>query len=230
MKTIGLVGGITWESSAAYYQLINELVKSELGGYHSAKCVINSVDFAEIERAQHTGNWEQVANIIIKACQQLEAAGVDVLLICTNTIHKIADEVEVNIQVPLLHIADATATSILAQGISKVGLLGTTFTVGEAFYKERLHAFGLDVVVPNHTDQEVLNHIIFQELCFGKVTKSSKEIYLKAIDHLQKQGAEAIILGCTEIGFIIKQEDVSIPIFDTVECHARAAVQFALKD
>lgn len=230
MKTIGLLGGMSWESSASYYQLINEGVKEALGGLHSAKIVLYSVDFQEIETLQHQGEWDKTATLLAYAAQQIESAGADFLLICTNTMHRVAPQVEEHISIPLLHIADATAEEIVAAGIQKVGLLGTRFTMEQDFYKGRLtDRYGLDVLIPNVTDRELIHQIIYDELCLGEINDSSRQAYKQIIKKLMDQGAEGIILGCTEIALLVKPEDLpEVHLFDTTEIHAKKAVQWAL--
>lgn len=229
MKTIGLLGGMSWESTVSYYQAINEGVKRQLGGLHSAKVVLNSVDFAQIEKLQHEGDWPATAEILSKAAKDVEKAGADCLLICTNTMHLVADEVAKGISIPLIHIADATGEQVSSKGISKVALLGTAFTMEKDFYKGRLkNNFGLEVLTPGEEARTRVHDVIYQELCLGKISASSKRFYLNVIDDLKQQGAEAVILGCTEIGLLVKQEDSSLPIFDTAEIHALTAVEFAL--
>lgn len=229
MKTIGLIGGMSWESSAEYYKIINEEVKKRLGGFNSAKTIMYSVNFAEIEKLQEKGNWEKASEILINSAISLEKAGVDCILLCTNTMHIVADKIEKAVKVPFLHIADSTGKVIEKQNIKKIGLLGTKFTMQKEFYKGRLISkFGLDVVVPNLDDQEIVHNIIYTELCLGSVKPESKKEYLKIIERMKNDGVEGVILGCTEIGLLIKREDVDIPIFDTTIIHAIEAVDFAL--
>ncbi len=231
MRTIGLIGGMSWESSLLYYQIINQSVKEKLGGHHSAKSILLSVDFQEIIDLQHQGNWNEATKIMIDSAQKLEAAGADLIVICTNTMHKMAKEVEESVSIPLLHIADATATEIVKAGIKKVALLGTAFTMEQDFYKGRLaEKFELEVIVPNASDRKIVHDIIYQELCLGIINDESRKAYLKIIDGLNKQGAEAVILGCTEITLLIAQDDCSIPIYDTTRLHAESAVDYALKE
>ncbi len=231
MKIIGLLGGMSWESTASYYRLINEAVKQNLGGLHSAKVILHSVDFAEIEILQHEGKWEEAAEILKVAAQGLEKAGVDFILICTNTMHLVAPQIQAAITVPLLHIADATAEEIKKEGIKKIGLLGTAFSMEHDFYKGRLiNQYGLDVIIPNAQDRQVIHQIIYDELCLGNIADSSREEYLRIIDTLSEQGAEAIILGCTEIALLLKPEHTSIKLFDTTKIHALKAVEMALLD
>ncbi len=229
MKTIGMLGGMSWESTLSYYQALNQGVKQQLGGLHSAKICLHSVDFAEIERLQHQDKWEELAEILTQAALSVERAGADFLIICTNTMHKVAPEIEAKLSIPLLHIADATAQTLKAQGINKVGLLGTRFTMEQDFYKARLtEKYGIQVLVPNAEDREQVHQIIYQELCLGEVKPSSKAVYQTIIDKLAKQGAQGVILGCTEIAMLIQQQDTQVPVFDTTEIHAQAAVTEAL--
>jgi len=229
MKTIGLIGGMSWESTQGYYRIINEGVKRELGGLHSAQVALYSVDFEPIEQLQHRGDWDGTAEILCRAAQSVAAAGADFLLICTNTMHRVAPQVEAAINIPLLHIADATAEQLLAAGVQTVGLLGTAFTMEQAFYKGRLaDHYGLEVVVPNTEDRALVHRVIYQELCLGQVEAASKAEYLRIIDALVEQGAEAVILGCTEIGMLVDQSDTAVKLFDTTAIHAEAAVSRAL--
>jgi aspartate racemase len=228
MKTIGLLGGMSWESTLGYYRAINEGIKKTLGGLHSAKIAMYSVDFAPIEKLQHTGDWEGTAKILSEAAQRIQAAGADFLLICTNTMHKVAPQIEAAIQIPLLHIADATAEILVKGGIKSVGLLGTAFTMEQEFYKGRLiNNYGLQVLVPNEDDRQIVHRIIYQELCLGKIESNSKAEYLRIIDTLAAQGAEAVILGCTEIGMLVDQTDTNVRLLDTTAIHAEKAVQYA---
>lgn len=230
MKKIGLIGGMSWESSLEYYRIINETVKQKLGGLHSAECVMYSVDFDEIEKLQHQGKWEDLTKIMIDCAQRLEKAGANVIIICTNTMHKMAGEVESSINIPLLHIADATAEKIKKKGFKKVGLLGTKFTMEADFYKGRLiEKYGLEVIIPNSEDTQIVHDIIYNELCLGEIKEASKEQYKRIIKDLAKKGAEGVILGCTEIPMLIKQKDVEIPLFDTTKIHAEFAVDYAIK-
>lgn len=229
MKTLGLIGGMSWESTADYYRVINEEVKARLGGLHSAKICLWSVDFAEIEVLQHQGRWAETAVILAKAAQSLEAAGAESVLICTNTMHKVAPEVSAAVKIPLLHIADATGEVLKAEGITRVGLLGTRFTMSERFYRERLEQqFNIDVLVPDEDDQALVHRIIYDELCLGKVKEESRHAYIKVMERLTAQGAQAVILGCTEIAMLVKPEHTDIRLFDTTRIHAEAAVTFAL--
>jgi aspartate racemase len=229
MKTIGLIGGLSWESSKEYYRIINETVNERLGGLHSAKCILYSLDFAESREIQQTKGWDEVTKILIDAAQRLEAAGADIVLICTNTMHKSVPEIQRKIHVPVLHIADATAEKVLGKGLKKVGLLGTKMTMEEDFYKGRIRErFGIDVLVPDKDERDFIERVIFDELCVGKINASSKKTLKEIVGKLADNGAEGIILGCTEIPLLIKQEDVNVPVFDTTEIHAKAAVEFAL--
>ena len=229
MKTIGLLGGMSWESTRDYYTAINQGIKERLGGLHSAQLVLYSVDFDPIEKLQHQGDWAGTAAILSQATRNVEAAGADFLLICTNTMHKVAPEIEAAIQIPLVHLADATAESLLTSGIKKVGLLGTAFTMEQDFYKGRLQQkFGLDVLVPNANDRALVHQVIYQELCQGQVHEASRKEYLRIISQLAEQGAEAVILGCTEIAMLVNQKDTDVPLFDTTAIHARKAVDLAL--
>lgn len=231
MKKIGLLGGMSWESSLNYYKIINEEVKRQLGGLHSARVVLNSIDFEKIEQLQHQGRWNDTAEILAQEAKSIESAGADFLLICTNTMHKVALKIEENISIPIIHIADATAQSLVQDGVEKVGLLGTAFTMEEDFYKGRLKdRFGLDVVIPNKNDIKTVHDIIYNELCLGITKKSSKESYLKIIEDLVSQGATAVILGCTEIAMLVNQNDTDTRLYDTTTIHALKAVEEALKD
>ncbi|HIO29286.1 MULTISPECIES: aspartate/glutamate racemase family protein [Marinobacter] len=228
MKTIGLLGGMSWESTQTYYRLINEGVKSRLGGLHSAKLVLYSVDFAEIEALQHQGDWPATARILSGAALSLENAGADFLMIGTNTMHKVAPEIEEAINIPLLHIADATAKVLTQDNIQRVGLLGTRFTMEQAFYRERLEAAGIEVVTPDAPQRAEVHRVIYEELCQGEIQAPSREAYLAVINSLAEQGAQAVILGCTEIGLLIKQTDTPVPLYDTTAIHAAQAVNQAL--
>ncbi len=230
MKTIGLIGGLSWESSILYYRLINEGVKERLGGLHSAKSLMFSFDFEEVEQLQHQGRWDDATRLMIEAARNCEKGGADFLLICSNTMHKMATEVQENINIPLLHIADATAEQITAQGFKKVGLLATGFTMEQNFYKGRLTAkYGLEVLVPEAEERQVVHKIIYEELCQGIIKEDSREYYRMAIQNLVDAGAEAIILGCTEITLLVGPEDSAVPVFDTTAIHALAAVEYSLK-
>jgi len=229
VKTIGMIGGMSWESTLEYYRIVNQEVKVRLGGLHSAKCVLYSVDFEEIERLQHENLWEEAGEVLGRAAQGLEKGGADFIIICTNTMHKVAEAVQKSVSIPLLHLADATAEKIRVKGLKTIALLGTRFTMEEDFYKGRLvDNYGLDVIVPNEKEMDVIHQVIYSELCLGKIDSNSRKKYLDIIDRLKREGAEGVILGCTEIGLLVKQEDTDIPLFDTTEIHARAAVDFAL--
>ena len=229
MKTIGLLGGMSWESTVGYYRAINEGVKKSLGGLHSAKIILYSVDFDPIEKLQHKGDWEGTAKILSETARSVQAAGADFLLICTNTMHKVAPEIEKAVQIPLLHIADATAELLVNKGIKTVGLLGTAFTMEHDFYKGRLtKEYGLKVLVPNDADRDIVHHVIYQELCLGQTIESSKAEYVRIIEHLSSQGAEAVILGCTEIGMLVNQTDTHVKLYDTTAIHAAKAVEYAI--
>lgn len=220
MKTIGLIGGMSWESTITYYQVINTVIKEKLGGLHSSKCILYSVDFQEIEECQSSGNWEKSAKILSDAAIKLQDAGADFIVICTNTMHKVADKIQESIHIPLLHIANVTAEVLKEKEIKKVALLGTKYTMEQDFYKNIIINNGIDVLIPNEEDRIIVNNTIFNELCVGIVSDSSKKAFLSIINKLGNQGAEGIILGCTEIGLLIKQNDTSIPLFDTTLIHA----------
>ncbi len=229
MKTIGLLGGMSWESTALYYQWINEMVKEALGGLHSAQIALVSVDFQGIEVLQHAGKWQEAGEELSKAARQIEAAGADFLLICTNTMHKVAPQVEAAINIPLLHIADATAAAIKARGIRKIGLLGTNFTMEQDFYAGRLaEKHGLEVLIPEKADREIVHRVIYDELVLGKVKDGSRAEYLRIMEGLKARGAEGIIEGCTEIVMLVQEKHTEIPLFDTTAIHARKAVEMAL--
>ncbi|WP_208588880.1 aspartate/glutamate racemase family protein [Gracilibacillus suaedae] len=227
MKTIGLIGGMSWESSVEYYRIINEEVKYRLGGLHSAKCLLYSVDFDKIERYQSEGNWEKSGNYLAEVAASLEKAGAELIVLCTNTMHKVIGYIEEKIDIPILHIGDATATKIKESMIKRVGLLGTKYTMEQDFYKSKIEANGLDVIVPKETERDQVNKVIFEELCLGIINNTSREYYLEVIRNLIDDGAEGIILGCTEIGLLIKPEDAEVPLFDTAIIHAKEAVNQA---
>jgi len=230
MKTIGLIGGMSWESSIEYYRIINETAKKKLGGLHSAKSLMITVDFAEIEKLQHEDRWDEAAQILVKCAQDLERGGADCIVLCTNTMHKVADQIIASVNIPFLHIADATAEKVIATGIKKIGLLGTRFTMEHDFYKGRLiRNFGLDVRVPNSADRDIIHRVIYEELVQGKIVDTSREEYKRIMKALVAEGAQGIILGCTEIELLVKQEDSSVPLFPTTSIHAEAAVEYALK-
>lgn len=228
MKTIGLIGGMSWESTVTYYQLINETVKQQLGGLHSAKILMYSVDFAEIEEYQAQGKWAESADVLAQAAVNLETAGADFLLICTNTMHKVAPQVQSRVSIPLIHIAEATADALKAKGITTVGLLGTKYTMTQDFYKQKLIDAGISVVIPDEAGVELVNHVIYDELCLGIVKEESRQSYTAIIEQLRSRGAQGVILGCTEIGLLISQANTSLPVFDTTRIHAEKAALFAL--
>ncbi len=230
MKTIGLIGGMSWESSLEYYRLINEAVKERLGGLHSAQCLLYSVDFGEIEPLQNRGEWEEAADRLCRAACALENGGAECVVLCTNTMHKVAAEIQSAIWIPFLHIADATAAQIKAQGLRKIGLLGTRFTMEEDFYRGRLvDQHGLEVLVPPADERERVHRVIYDELCLGKLLPESRAAFVGIMERLVEAGAEGIILGCTEIGLLVGPGDSTVPLFDTTRIHALAAVDFALK-
>lgn len=228
MKTIGLIGGMSWESTVTYYKIINETVKERLGGFHSGKILLYSVDFAEIEECQAKGEWEKSAEILSEAAENLEKAGADFIVICTNTMHKVAGKIQENIKIPVIHIADATAHKLKQDGILKTALLGTKYTMTQDFYKEKLRENGIEVLIPEEKDIEIVNHVIYEELCLGKILDSSRKEYIRIIDDLKEKGAQGVILGCTEIGLLISQKDSSLPVYDTTEIHALSACEKAL--
>lgn len=229
MKTIGLIGGMSWESTATYYRLINQGVKAELGGLHSAKIVMVSVDFSEIDVLQARGDWQKAGEILSQAAVSLQSAGADFFLIGTNTMHKVADQIQAAVSIPLLHIADATAHQLSEDGIRRVGLLGTAFTMEQEFYKNRLsNAHGLDVVTPDRESREIIHRVIYNELCLGDILDTSREQYLQIINNLTEQGVQAVILGCTEISLLVRQSDTGVTLYDTTDIHAKSAVRMAL--
>ena len=230
MKTIGLIGGMSWESSVEYYRIINETVKKSMGGLHSAKCIMYSVDFGEIVEIHEDGRWDEVGDIISDIAVRLENSGADFIVICTNTMHKLADTIQAHLSIPLLHIADATGEAIAEKGLNTVGLLGTRFTMEEEFYKKRLKEnFNINTLIPSDADRAKINTIIYDELCVGIFSDSSRNTMKTIIESLEERGAEGIILGCTEIPLLITQKEVSVPLFNTTEIHSRAAVNLALK-
>jgi amino-acid racemase len=229
MKTIGLIGGMSWESSLLYYRLINQGVQQRLGGLHSAELLMHSVDFAPIENLQHTGDWEGASKILIDAARRLEAGGADFFLIGTNTMHQVAPAVAAAVDIPLLHIADATARVLVSNEVRRVGLLGTAFTMELEFYRERIERHNIEVVVPELHDRQMVHDIIYQELCLGKVDDDSREVYLAIIDRLREQHIDGVILGCTEIGLLLDSRHTDIPLYDNTEIHAAQAVDFALQ-
>lgn len=231
MKTIGMIGGMSWESSIEYYRIVNEAVKEKLGGTHSAKSVMVSVDFAEIEALQNAGDWERATQAMIECARQVEGGGADFLVICTNTMHKMADDVQKEIHIPILHIADATAEVIQSQGLQKIGLLGTRFTMEGDFYRGRLtEKHGLDVIIPDEADRAIVHRVIYEELVLGIINPDSKTEYQRIIERLIDAGAQGIILGCTEVGLLIKDGDCRVPLFDTTLIHATKAAELALAE
>ena len=228
MKTIGLIGGMSWESTLPYYQIINEVVNQKLGGYHSAKIVMVSVDFAEIEELQTKGDWEKAGEILADAAKKLQLVGADFIVICTNTMHKVAPQISVAITVPVLHIAIVTAYELLGAKMKKVALLGTKYTMEEDFYKNKIEEFGIEVIVPEKESREVVNNIIFKELCKGEINPAARQKMVHIINKMKAQGAEGVILGCTELGLLIKEKDSPLPLFDTTLIHAREAALKAL--
>ncbi len=229
MKTIGLIGGMSWESTVTYYQVINEAVKDELGGLHSAKILLYSVDFAEIEECQAKGEWERSGEILADAAMRLESAGADFIVICTNTMHKVVDQIQAKIRIPIIHIADVTAEALLRDGINRVALLGTKYTMTQDFYKERLVQKGISVMIPNEKEIEKVNDVIYNELCLGIVSAESREYFFRLIMRLKEEGAQAVILGCTEIGLLISQTNSALPVYDTTWIHARTAAEKAME-
>ena len=230
MKTIGLIGGMSWESTIPYYRIINEKIKESLGGLHSARIILYSVEFAEIESCQAGGQWDRSAEILGDAAEKLEAAGADFIVICTNTMHKVAPQIQERISIPVVHIADATADRLEAAGIRKVALLGTRYTMTQDFYKSRLTARGFEVLIPDAEGVEIVNNVIYRELCLGIIREESRAAFSRIIASLKEQGAEAVILGCTEIGLLVQQDNSALPVFDTTEIHAVRAAGLALQD
>jgi aspartate racemase len=229
MKRIGLIGGMSWESSLHYYKLINEGIRTRLGGYHSADCVLRSIEFARIHELQHADKWDEAGAVLAEAAKDLHQAGAECIVLCTNTMHKVADIICADVPLPFIHIADATAKAIKQAGYTQVGLLGTRFTMDEDFYTGRLiHQHGLDVLLPDTTGRQIVNRVIFDELVHGIIRDGSRHVYIQQIQALAEQGAQAVILGCTEIGLLVKEQDSPIPTFDTTQIHAAAAVDFAL--
>lgn len=229
LKTIGLIGGMSWESTATYYKIINETVKEKLGGLHSAKCILYSVDFQEIEECQANGNWEKSGEILGEAAYNLEKAGADFIVICTNTMHKVVNQIKEKISIPILHIAEMTAEKILEKGLKNIALLGTKYTMEQDFYKSKLIEKGINVIIPDKNDIETINEVIYDELCLGTINSNSKKKFLEIVDKLRSKGAEGIILGCTEIGLLIKNEDTDVPLFDTAIIHAEQAAMYSIK-
>lgn len=229
LKTIGLIGGMSWESSLEYYRIINETTKLKLGGLHSAKCLMYSVDFEEIEVLQHENKWDELTNIMVNSAEKLKNGGADFIIICTNTMHKMASDIENKVGIKVLHIAEATAKEIIKKEMKKVGLIGTKFTMEQDFYKKVFKdKFNIDTVIPDENERKIIHDIIYNELCKGIINEVSKEKYIKIINDLALKGAEGVVLGCTEIPLLINQEDVNIPVFDTTKIHAISAVEFAL--
>ena len=229
MKTIGMIGGMSWESSVTYYQIVNQVIRRELGGLHSAKCILHSVEFDEIERLQSGGEWEKAGQILSQAARGLESAGADYILICTNTMHKVFEQVQRSVHVPLLHIAQLTADALKADGVEKVGLLGTKYTMEQDFYRGRLtEQFSINCLIPEADERAKINQIIFEELCLGQFTEASRAYYAQVIARLAEQGAQGVIFGCTEIGLLVPEERSVLPVFDTAAIHAEDAVAFML--
>jgi aspartate racemase len=229
MKLVGLIGGMSWESSIEYYRILNETVRERLGGLHSARCLLYSLDFEEIEQLQQQGRWDTAAVVLTEAAKVLEGGGADCIVICTNTMHLVADDVQLSIRIPLLHIADATAERVLADGYKRVGLLGTRYTMEKEFYRDRLvDNFDLEVLIPSEDERGYIDGVIFNELVLGELLDSSRAKFSKIIAGLVERGAQGIILGCTEIGLLVSQDDVAVPVYDTARIHAEAAVEFAL--
>ena len=229
LKTIGLIGGMSWESTVTYYKIINEIIKEKLGGLHSAKCVLYSLDFQEIEECQANGNWEKSGEILGEAAYNLEKAGADFIVICTNTMHKVVNQIKEKISIPILHIAEMTAEKILEKGLKNIALLGTKYTMEQDFYKSKLIEKGINVIIPDKNDIEIINKVIYDELCLGTINSDSKKKFLEIVDKLRNKGAEGIILGCTEIGLLIKNEDTDVPLFDTAIIHAEQAAIYSIK-
>ena len=227
-KVIGLLGGMSWESSAEYYRLVNELVRDRLGGLHSARCLLASLDFAEIERLQVSGEWDEAGAVLAQAARDLEAGGADLLLLCTNTMHKVADQVEAAVQIPLVHLADTTAAAAVRSGLTTVGLLATAFTMEQTFYRDRLAAHGLTVLVPEADDRHEVHRVIYEELCLGVVRDASREAFRGVIRRLARAGAEGVVLGCTELGLLVGPGDSPVPLLDTTRLHVEAGVALAL--
>ena len=229
LKTIGLIGGMSWESTVTYYKIINETVKEKLGRLHSAKCILYSVDFQEIEECQANGNWEKSGEILGEAAYNLEKAGADFIVICTNTMHKVVNQIKEKISIPILHIAEMTAEKILEKGLKNIALLGTKYTMEQDFYKSKLIEKGINVIIPDKNDIETINEVIYDELCLGTINFNSKKKFLEIVDKPRSKGAEGIILGCTEIGLLIKNEDTDVPLFDTAIIHAEQAAMYSIK-
>jgi aspartate racemase len=228
VRTLGLLGGMSWESTLPYYRIVNERVRQRLGGLHSAKLVLHSVDFADIEEMQRAGDWDTAGAILVEAARGLHAAGAECMVICTNTMHLVAPAIEAAVDLPLLHIADATAARIREAGLSRVALLGTRFTMERDFYRQRIEAAGIEVIVPEAAQREVVHRVIYEELCIGRILGTSREAYRGIIEDLVARGAQGVILGCTEIGLLVGEGDASVPLFDTARIHAEAAADWAL--
>ncbi len=229
MKTIGMIGGMSWESTLEYYTLINETVKHALGGYHSAKCLLHSVDFHEVEACQSAGEWDKVGELLTSAAQGLEMAGADFIILCTNTMHKVLPQMQAGVAIPILHIADALADALQQSGIATAALLGTRYTMEQDFYVQRIKSRGIKVLIPEDDDRDFINRVIFDQLCLGTLLPASRERFVRIIEDLHQKGAQGAILGCTEIGLLVKQGDTKVPLFDTTPIHALAAVQLALR-
>ncbi|CNE27790.1 putative aspartate/glutamate racemase [Yersinia rohdei] len=230
MKILGLIGGMSWESTIPYYRMINQQVKEQLGGLHSAKIILYSVDFHEIEQLQAKGDWHTAAKVLSDAAVSLKRAGAEVIVVCTNTMHKVADDIEAACGLPLLHIADTTAAQIKQQGINKIGLLGTRYTMEQDFYRGRLaEQHDIEVITPDSIDREIINRIIYEELCLGIITETSRQEYRRIIGKLEQQGVQGIIFGCTEITLLVNAQDAQVPVFDTTAIHAKTAAEYALK-
>ena len=229
MKTLGLLGGMSWEGTVTYYQIINETVKQELGGLHSAKILLHSVDFAEIEAYQASGEWDKSASLLSRAAQNLERAGADYIVICTNTMHKVAPQIQAGLSIPIIHIADAAADALESAGVTAAALLGTKYTMTQDFYKSRLTDRGIRVLIPDESDIETVNRVIYDELCLGIISPASREAFVKIIEKLMRQGAQGVILGCTEIGLLIRPADSPLPVFDTTILHAKKAALLAVR-
>ena len=229
LKTIGLIGGMSWESTVTYYKIINETVKEKFGGLHSAKCILYSVDFQEIEECQANGNWEKSGEILGEAAYNLEKAGADFIVICTNTMHKVVNQIKEKISIPILHIAEMTAEKILEKGLKNIALLGTKYTMEQDFYKSKLIEKGINVIIPDKNDVEIINKVIYDELCLGIINSNSKKKFLEIVDKLRNKEAEGIILVCIEIGLLIKNEDTDVPLFDTAIIHAEQAAMYSIK-
>lgn len=228
MKTIGLLGGMSWESTVTYYKIINEVIKNELGGLHSAKVLLYSVDFSEIEECQAAGDWDKSADILSEAAKNLEKAGADFIIICTNTMHKVVPKIQSYIDIPIIHIAEATAEVLKKKNITKVALLGTKYTMTQEFYKDKLTEAGISVLIPDDNSVEIVNNVIYDELCLGIISSESKQKYLTIIEELSERGAQGVILGCTEIGLLVQQDDTVLPVFDTTQIHAKKAALLAI--